>query len=496
LRITDAQVRKLHEEVNMGKAITQAALRAGLHRNTATKYLQSGLMPSESRKPRTWRTRENPFEEDWAGILEMLDAAPELEVKTIFESLLERKPEQYHEGQLRTLQRQVRAWRARHGPPKELFFAQAHRPGEAAQTDFTHVSELGITIGGEPYPHLLCHVALPYSNWSWATACRSESLPALREGTQTAFFKLGRVPKYHQTDNTSAATHDVPSGKREFNQEYLDLVEHLGMKPRTIGVGECHQNGDVEALNGALKRSLRQHLLLRGSSDFESRAVYVAWLETVLEKRNRLRSRRLKEELAVMSKLPGHRLPAYSVIETRVGSGATFRARGNTYSVPSRLRGERVRVHAYDDRLEIYHGGAHQLTVERLRGSGGACIQYRHVIESLVRKPGAFRRYRHFDALFPTAVFREAFEVLDASLSYWKANVHYLRVLRLAARTMESEVEAALREILDAGEIPEFEAVEVRVAPREPVVPEVEIPAVTLDGYDDLLESSGPEVAA
>ena len=118
------------------------------------------------------------------------------------------------------------------------------------------------------------------------------------------------------------------------------------------------------------------------------------------------------------------------------------------------------------------------------------------MIESLVRKPGAFRRYRHFDALFPTAVFREGFEVLDASLSYWKANVHYLRILRLAARTMESEVEAALREILAAGEIPEFEAIEERVAPREPVVPEVQIPAVTLDGYDDLLESCGSEVAA
>ncbi len=480
----------------MGRTISQAALRAGLHRNTATKYLESGLMPSESWKPRTWRTRENPFEADWPGILEMLDAAPELEVKTIFESLLNRKPDEYHQGQLRTLQRQVKVWRARHGPAKDLFFAQAHRPGEAAQTDFTHATELGITIGGELYRHLLCHVVLPYSNWGWATPCRSESIPALREGTQAAFFKLGRVPEYHQTDNSSAATHDVPSGKREFNQEYLDLVEHLGMKPRTIGVGECQQNGDVESLNGSLKRSLRQHLLLRGSSDFKSREAYVAWLETVLEKRNRLRSLRLKDELEVMGKLPGHRLPAYSVIETRVGSGATLRAKGNTYSMPSQLKGEKVRVRVYDDRLEIYHGGAHQLTLERLRGSGGACIQYRHVIESLVRKPGAFRRYRYFDALFPTAVFREAFEVLDASRSYWRANVHYLRILRLAARTMESEVEAALKEIIAAEEVPEFEAVEALVAPREPVVPEVEIPAVTLDGYDDLLESSGSEAAA
>lgn len=231
----------------MGRTIRQSALRAGMHRNTARKYL-SGKWPSERRKPRDWRTRENPFEEDWPGIVEMLEHAPELEVKTIFEDLMARKPDRYHEGQLRTLQRHVKVWRARHGPPKEIFFPQVHRPGEAAQTDFTWADELGITIGGEPYPHLLCHLVLPYSNWSFATPCRSESMAALKEGVQGALFRLGRVPEYHPTDNSTAATHNLPSGKREFNEEYVALVEHLGMKPRTIGVGESQQNGDIEAL--------------------------------------------------------------------------------------------------------------------------------------------------------------------------------------------------------------------------------------------------------
>ncbi len=472
----------------MGETIGKAALKAGMHRNTASKYLELGKLPSEQQQPRSWRTRKDPFEADWPEIVSRLEAAPELEAKSLFEDLLARKWDLYHPGQLRTFQRHVSDWRARQGPPKDLFFPQVHRPGEAAQTDFTWVDKLRITIAGEPYPHMLCHFALPYSNWSWATPCLSESMSALKEGVQAGLAHLGRSPEWHQTDNSSAATHDLRTGKRGFNEEYEALVEHYGMKPRTIGVGESHQNGDVEALNGALKRSLEQHLLLRGSRDFEDRADYLAWLATVLSKRNRLRERRLSEELAVMRPLPPHRLPAFSVIETRVGPGSTIRAKSHTYSVPSRLKGEKIRIQIFDDRLEIYHGAVRQMTVERIRGKTGARIQYRHVIESLVRKPGAFRRYRYFEALFPQEVFRQAYEALCESLSRRQADINYLRVLRLAARTMEADVAVALRGVLDTGEIPLFEHIEARVAPRDPSPPVLKIPTVELAGYDQLLE--------
>ena len=480
----------------MGMEIGKAALRAGMHRNTARKYLKSGGLPSETVEPRTWRTREDPFEEDWPGIVVRLEDAPELEAKALFEDLLTRKPEGYHPGQLRTFQRRVRDWRARHGPPKELFFPQRQRPGEAAQTDFTWTTRLGITIGGEPYPHLLCHFVLPYSNWSWATPCQSESMSALRHGVQAALVRLGRSPEWHQTDNSSAATHDLASGKRGFNEEYLALVTHYGMKPRTIAIGASHQNGDVEALNGALKRSLEQHLLLRGSRDFKDHEDYRAWLETALDKRNQLREQRLSEELPVMRPLPVHRLPAGSVITTRVGPGGTIRAKSHTYSVPSRLKGERVRVHVFDDRLEVFHGGVRQLVVKRVRGRGTFRIQYRHVVESMMRKPGAFRGYRYFSEMFPTQVFRDAFDALDTSLSRWQADINYLRVLRLAARTMEADVAKALEETLAAGEIPLFEHIEAKVAPRDPSPPALEVPEVELGGYDDLLEVTEQGVAS
>jgi hypothetical protein len=56
---------------------------------------------------------------------------------------------------------------------------------------------------------MLCVLVLPYSNWQWATVCLSESLAALRKGVQRALFRLGRAPKYHQTDNSTAATRRI-----------------------------------------------------------------------------------------------------------------------------------------------------------------------------------------------------------------------------------------------------------------------------------------------
>jgi hypothetical protein len=242
------------EELSKHGQIGVAAMRSGMDRTTARRYRDLGKLPSELRQPRTWRTREDAFEEDWPKIKALLEDAPELEAKALFEHFASEKPGRYQGGQLRTFQRRVKEWRAQEGPPKEVFFAQEHRPGEAMQTDFTWATELGITIRGEPFEHMLCHPVLPYSNWEWATVCHSESMEAIRRGVQAAIFRLGRMPEWHQTDQSSSATHTLPSGKREFNADYVALMRHLGMKPRTTAAGEKDQNGDAEASNGALKR--------------------------------------------------------------------------------------------------------------------------------------------------------------------------------------------------------------------------------------------------
>jgi transposase len=488
LRVTDVQVRKLMEEHTKHGQVGLASLRAGMHRNTGGKYLRAGKVPSEVRAERTWRTREDPFGEDWPEIAERLSEAPELEAKALFEDLCERFSGRYQEGQLRTLQRRIKQWRALYGPDKVLFFEQEHRPGEAMQTDFTCANELGVTIGGEAFPHLLCHQVLPYSNWEWATVARSESTLAFKRGVQAAVFQLGRVPEYHQTDNSSGATHRLETGKREFNDKYEALIGHLGMKPRTTAIGEKEQNGDVEAMHRGLKRRLEQHLLLRGSCEFGSVEEWEGWLQGVVKKANGLRSERLAEELAVMRVLDVHRLPEYEEESVRVKQGSTIRVKKNTYSVPSRLKGEMVRARVYDDRVEVYYGGVHQMTVDRLLGSGGHRVDYRHIIWSLVRKPGAFGRYRYREELFPTPVFRGAYDLLAEKLaSSRRADIEYLRILHLAASTMECEVEIALRLLLADGAVPLADMVKELVVREKPEIPDVKPMTPDLGEYDSLL---------
>ena len=211
------------EEMKKHGRVGRAAVKADMDRKTARKYIREAKLPSELMQPRTWRTRENPFShDDWTAIASRLEETPELEAKTLFEWLAERRPGVYTPGQLRTLQRHVRRWRAAHGPDKEIFFAQRHRAGEAAQTDFTSTSELGVTIAGALFVHMLCVVMLPYSNWQWATVCLSESIMAMRRGVQAALFQLGRVPLFHQTDYPLQLPGIMTGSERKVEDELFD----------------------------------------------------------------------------------------------------------------------------------------------------------------------------------------------------------------------------------------------------------------------------------
>lgn len=476
------------EEHAKDGSVRRAALRADMDEKTARKYLNARKVPSEmASAARSWRTRPDPFESDWSDVMKLLEDAPDLEAVALMDHLIERFPARYQAGQVRTLQRKLRRWRAEHGPAKRVFFPQEHRPGEAMQTDFTWGTELGVMIAGEEFPHLVCHSVLPYSNWEWPTVCRSESMAAIKRGVQSAVFSLGRTPKYHQTDHSTGATHDIGNGLRGFNPDYVAVMAHFGMTPRTIAVGEKEQNGDVEALNGVFKRRVKQALLLRGSSDFESVAAYEKWLQQVAEKANQGRRVRIEEEILAMTPVAVDRLPEFTEERCRVRSWSAIRVKQNTYSVPSQLIGEVVRARIFEDRIEVWYAGERRQVMERLVGQQGARINYRHVIDSLIRKPAAFERYRFREAMFPTLVFRMAYDRLHAALPGRDADLEYLRILHLAARTLESRVEQALVTLLEADILPVADEVKSRVAPEPRAVPDIPAPVVSLTEYDGLL---------
>jgi hypothetical protein len=492
------------EEMTKHGKLGMAAMRAGMDRKTARKYVADGHLPSELAGPRHWRTREDPFDEHWPEVEELLRDAPTLEAKTIFDSLDAKYVGRYEPGQLRTLQRRVAEWRLARGPERNVLLAQKHRPGEAGQTDFTSTMELGITITGAAFLHLLCVFVLPYSNWLWATVCLSESMAALRKGVQRALFQLGRVPLHHQTDNSTAATHRIPDGKRvfapggkrPFNEDYVALMRHFGMTPRTTAVGAKEQNGDVESANGAMKRRLDQALLLHGTRDFESIAAWQSFVDQVNRKANLGRGRRLEEDLSAMRELNVAKLPEYVEEVAVVSEWSTIRLKDCAYSVPSRLIGSALRVHVYEERIEAYLGEAipknAQLVCERLRGKKQRRIDYRHVIWSLVRKPGAFERYVYRDEMFPSLNFRRAYDAIQTPHQGTKGDVEYLRILHLAASSLEADVDSALVLLLGEKRVITADAVKAIVSlATQPAVPAMAKPEVDLLAYDALLSRVG-----
>jgi hypothetical protein len=490
---TDQQVKIMKKELSKHGNQGVAAAKAGVCRQIGAKYIHSGKLPSESSSVRPWRTRADPFAEVWPEVEDRLRERPGLWARSLFEELQERYPGRFQPGQLRTLYRRMRAWRALHGDDQgyEVFFPQQHRPGEAAQTDFTATRELGITLQGEAYAPLLCHLVLPYSNWEWARRCASESFLALKRGVQEAVYRLGKVPEWHQTDHSTGATHQVRKGQRAFNLDYVDLMRHLGMKPRTIAVGKKEQNGTVEAQNGAFKRFLNQQLERRGERDFVSEQAFDQWLEGNLHKANGHRQARLAEELAVMKPLSVARLPEFKELEVWVSRNSTINVLSNIYSVPPRLMRHKVRVHIYEDRLVVFYGNVAVQEMARLRGRSHHDIDYRHVIWSLVQKPGAFARYRYRESLFPSLVFRRAHAALQDAYPGTRGDAAYLRLLHLAASTLESEVQAALELLLEQGGLPEPDRVQALVQPRSPEVPQLPAPEVNLAVYDELLGRTG-----
>lgn len=494
MTVTDTQVRIIMRERSKGKTQEQAAAKANLRsRETVRKYERLGKLPSELKKPREYRTRSDPFEEDWPEAEKMLKDAPELEAKTLFEWLCEQQPGRYQEGQLRTFQRRVSTWRV-FNEEQELTLEQVRKPGEMMQTDGTWMTELGVTINRQEFPHLLIHSVLPYSNWEWGRVAQSESLLAIRLGIQSSVMKLGHVPKIHQTDNSTAATHKLGredrekgSDERGFNDEYLQLMAHFGMEPQTIHLDSPNENGDIEAANGAFKKAVKQHLLLRGSTDFENLAAYETFLGQIMEKRNALRSKKLTEELAVMKPLQANPWPEMRELRVRVNRAGIIRVQNNGYSVPSGLKGKQVTVRVYEWNIEVWYANRRVETVPRLTGDKKYHINYRHVIDTLLRKPGGFRNYRHQAELFPRTVFRQTWDALQKRLSPRRADIAYLRILKLAARGLETDVAAVLEELLVSKQVWDDQTVADRVYPLQPKIPDLKINPVNLQEYDRLL---------
>lgn len=490
--VTDEQVRLLRQKRMEGKTQKTAAAVAGMSERTARNW-EEGPLPSERNQRRHWRTRSDPFEEVWQShVVPLLKADKKgvLRATTILEELDELFAGRFQPGQVRTLQRRVSEWRAVHGPEREVYFEQQHPPGREAALDFTHATDLGVTIAGHPLVHLLFALRLSFSGWTWIQVAFSETFEALVRGFQGAVWELEGVPLVVRSDNLSAATHELKkSGGRQLTRRFKAVLEHYGVDSTRIRPGKSHENGVVEKGHHLVKSALAQALVVRGSRDFPSVASYESFAREVVERKlNRRAASKLAVEREHLRPLPPSPVPNYTEHRAKVRRWSTIRVSSRTYSVPSRLIGHEVKVRQHPEVLELYYRDHLIETMPRLRGDRTVRIDYRHVIFSLVKKPGAFARYRYREELFPSLIFRQAYDAL-VGFRGERADVEYVRILHLAASTLQGPVERALADLLEAGTRFDYVTVKAIVKPEPVHVPALHIPAPDLKVYDTMLQA-------
>ena len=488
--ITDAQVRLLRKKLMKGQTQEAAAAAAGMSIATARRWTGKSP-PSHTQTPRTWRTRHDPLEAVWlTEVVPLLVADKErvLEATTLIDVLVERHPGEYGPQYCRTLQRRIRDWRALNGPEREVYFEQRHVAGREGCLDFTNCNELKITIQGQVFLHLLFQFVLSFSGWTWVGLAFTETFEALLAGFQGALWDLKGAPGVVRSDNLSAATHQLAKGgPRGLTARFRAVLDHYEMKSTRINAGESHENGIVEKRHHILKSLLEQALVIRGSRDFASVDEYMTFVRAIVEKkRNMPVAARFEEERSHLHALPAAPLPNYTTYWPKVRLWSTIRINDRTYSVPSRLKGHTVEARQYADVVEVYYRDKLVETMPRVRQDNGHRIDYRHVIWSLVRKPGAFARYKYREELFPSLVFRRAYDALTASHGD-RSDVEYVRILHLAASQSEALVERVLSEMLGRNEAIDYARVKTLAVPEKPAVPYIEEKHVDFASFDDLL---------
>ena len=439
----------------------------------------------------------DPLAGVWEQELEpMLRREPRLKPTTLFEYLEERYPGEYRKV-LRTLQRRVREWKALHGPEPEVMFMLRHELGVMGLSDFTKLKGMEITLNGKPFEHLIYHYRLAYSGWQYAQIIQGgESFVALSEGLQNALAASGGAPKEHRTDSLSAAYRNSGGHRtKELTRFYDDLCEHYRMVPTRNNKGKANENGSVESPHGHLKNRIKQAIYLRGSSDFECIADYQAVIDQAAAGLNRQCEDKYEAEKRALQPLPKRRVADYEILSAKVSCHSTIDVRCILYSVPSRLIGQRIEIHLYHDHLVGYFARQQVFELKRVRASGqgqrrGRCIDYRHLIGGLRKKPRAFLFCKWQSDLLPTAEFRQLWQQLKSQFERDQAAVLIVEALYLAATyNQEQAVCDYMSDTLANQQLTLARLQQQFIPSSVAALPPIETQQHSLDSYDQLLSS-------
>ena len=494
--VKSEQVRVYMQTREAGKRQVTASSKAGISERSGRR-IEKGELQAGGKQQRHWRTRVDPFAEVWdSEVVPLLAKNPKLIPITLFEKLQQDHPGEYQNSHLRTFQRRVSEWKALYGPDKEVMFRQEQVAGRMGLSDFTKLKDVQITIVGQVFVHLLYHFRLAFSGWcSVKVVHGGESYTAFSEGLQDALWRLGGVPREHRSDSLSAAYRNLNSDAAEdVTRRYKQFCRDYGMEASRNNRGEGHENGAIESPHGHLKNRIKQALLLRGSSDFPSEASYVQFLSEIVSGINSRNRDKIDQERQHLQPLPLARSADYTEIVAAVSTSSTIQVKRILYTVPSRLIGERLRVHIFDSRLDCYLGSALTITLPRFFVSNhnrrGRQVDYRHVISSLEKKPQAFRYSQLRDDLLPDETYKAVWGWLDRELTARQACKTMVGILALAHREdCQQQLGEYLQKMMADSTVPSLFDLHRRFASRKQAVPNIQISQPPASDYDILLNN-------
>jgi len=448
-------------------------------------------------KVRQWLTRKNPFAEVWdTDILPLLSKHPTLDASFILEQLQQSYPDKYPDNQLRTLQRHVKKYKAIHGNDKDVIFRQDHNPAQMGISDFTELSEITITINGAEFKHLLYHFRLVYSGWSYMKVINGgESYAALSEGLQEALWRLGGSPFEHRTDSLSAAFKNLSkTAIDDLTKRYQEFCQHYQMKPSRNNKGLSHENGAIESPHGHVKRRIKQALSIRGSYDFNSIDDYQKWIDSVIKQHNQRNAKEISIERPLLQDLPTHKTTDFDQIIVGVTSSSTILVKRVTYTVPSRLIGEQLRVLIYQHSIECYLGYIKVFESERKiapRKGNARVIDYKHIISSLHKKPQAFRYSQIRDDILPNDQYRAIWQEVDRSMEAKSACKFMVGILYLAYKyDCELKLAEAVLYAIDNNQPLSLNYFESQYKQKTISIPTLKVIQHNLSEYDELIKEA------
>lgn len=495
--IKDQKVSEMFTLLRYGSSVADTARMLTMSKKTVRKYRDKNVLPSQIERPeRAYRTRVDPLERFWPEVQEQLENDHRLKPYALLEWLQQKyNSADDSSAQLivpdslrRTLERRVQNWKLQHDINKEVIFPQIHHPGDVLAFDFVDLNCLHVTIAGEQFDHKLFHAVLTYSNWEHVHLCHSESFEALATGLQDALHLAGGVPKRVRSDSLSAAVNNLTSEK-EFARQYKNLLSHYGLQGHRINVRKPQENGDVESSNRHIKTAVDQSLRLRGNREFSDVKEYQEFLLGVVAPRNVKRDAKLLEEIAQFRSLPAQRVATYTTLNVKVKSDCVIRVKRNSYSVSSKYISLKLEIRINQDHVELWYSGERMEVMPRLYGRDKETIDFRHVIDSLKRKPGAFANYKYQHHLYPTTRFRMAYDALLKHTTEASAVKQYLKILHAAKHEGLDTVDDILRFLLLQGEPPLAAKVLGMIASKQqvPSPTELDVEPPDLNSYDSLL---------